>query len=83
MDWLLLVGLVVVGALLLVGMMGMLRTERREARLPSWLPVIGLVVAGLLFALSILAGSWLNAGLFALNLLAFSMLLGVSRRSTR
>lgn len=83
MDWLFLLGLVLVGSLLLVGMMGMLRTERREPRLPSWLPIIGLVVAGLLFALSILAGSWLNAGLFALNLLAFSMLLGVSRRGTR
>lgn len=80
MEWLLLVGLVVVGALLLVGMMTLLRTERGERRLRSWVPVLGLVVAGLLFALSILAGSWLNAGLFALNLLAFSMLLGVSRR---
>lgn len=80
MEWLLLIGLVVVGALLLVGMMTMLRNDPRERRLPTWIPAIGLIVAGLLFALSILAGSWLNAALFALNMLAFSMLLGVSRR---
>lgn len=80
MDWALLVGLVVVGALLLVGIMTMLRFERGAQRLPSWVPIIGLAVAGLLFALSIVSGSWLNAILFALNLLAFSLLLGVSRR---
>lgn len=83
MEWMLLVGLVVVGALLLVGMMTMLRVEGRDRRLPSWVPVLGLAVAGFLFAVSIVVGSWLNAGLFALNLLAFSMLLGVSRRGSR
>ena len=83
MEWMLLVGLVVVGALLLVGVLTMLRSEPSQRRLPSWIPVVGLVVAGLLFAGSILAGSWLNAALFALNMLAFSMLLGVSRRGSR
>ena len=80
MEWLLLVGLIVVAVLLLFGLMGMLRSERRPRRLPTWLPVAGLVVAAALFVLSMLAGSWLNAVVFALNMLVFSMLLGVSRR---
>lgn len=83
MDWILLVGLVVVGALLLVGMLTILRSEPGGRRLPSWIAVLGLVVAGLLFGVSIVAGSWLNAGLFALNMLAFSMLLGAGRRTSR
>ena len=80
MEWLLLVGLVVVGVLLLIGMMALLRIERRPRRLPTWVPATGLLVAGVLFAISVVTGSWLNAALFAMNLLAFSLLLGASRR---
>lgn len=80
MDWVLLIGLLVTGALLLVAMMGLLRFEGRPRRIPTWLPAAGLGVTGLLFALAILSASWLNVVLFGLNMLVFSMLLGVSRR---
>jgi hypothetical protein len=79
MDWILLVGLVVAGALLLVAMTSLVRIGGGGPRLPVWVPVLGIAVAGILFALSVVTGSWLNAVLFALNLLTFSMLLGVSR----
>jgi hypothetical protein len=80
MDWILLIGLVTAGVLLLVAMMVLLRFDRRPQRLPPWVPAIGMVVAGLLLALSIVSSSWLNAVVFGLNLLTFSMLLGFSRR---
>ena len=80
MDWVFLIGLTVTGALLLVAMMGLLRFERRPRRIPTWLPAAGLAVTGLLFALAILSASWVNVALFGLNMLVFSMLLGVSRR---
>jgi hypothetical protein len=80
MDWILLIGLVVAGALLVVAMTSLARIGGGGNRLPTWVPILGLGVAGTLFALSIVTGSWLNAVLFGLNLLTFSMLLGVSRR---
>jgi hypothetical protein len=83
MDWILLAGLITAGVLLLVAMMVLLRVDRRTRRLPAWIPSIGIVVAGSLFAVSIVSGSWLNAVLFGLNLLTFSMLLGVTRRPAR
>ena len=83
MDWILLIGLVVAGALLLVAMTSLLRIGGGGQRLPAWVPMLGLAVAGVLFAVSIVSGSWLNAVLFGLNLLTFSMLLGVSRRPVR
>ncbi len=79
MDWILLIGLVVAGALLVVAMTSLARIGGGGNRLPAWVPILGLGVAGTLFALSVVTASWLNAILFGLNLLTFSMLLGVSR----
>lgn len=79
MDWVLLIGLVAVSALLLLAMMTLLRFERPK-RIPTWLPLIGMLVTAVLLALAVLGGEWLTAvGLLA-NLLVFSMLLGMSRR---
>ena len=81
MDWLLLAGIVVIGVLLLVAMLRT-RREPRERGLPTWLPVTGLAVAAPLFALSVVSGAWTSAALFGLNLIVFSMLLGMSTRRT-
>ena len=79
MDWVLLIGLVAVSALLLLAMMTLLRFERPK-RIPTWLPLIGMLVTAALLALAVLGGEWLTVvGLLA-NLLVVSMLLGMSRR---
>ena len=79
MDWLLLIGLVAASVLLLLAMMTLLRFERPR-RIPTWIPVVGMLVTAALLALAILGGEWLTAVGLLLNLLVFSMLLGMSRR---
>lgn len=79
MDWVLLVGLGAASALLVLAMMTLLRVERPR-RVPAWIPSIGMLVTAALLALAALGGEWLTALGLLLNLLVFSMLLGMSRR---
>lgn len=79
MDWILLIGLVAASALLLLAMITLLRFERPR-RIPTWIPVLGMLVTAALLALALLGGEWLTAVGLLLNLLVFSMLLGMSRR---
>ena len=79
MEWLLLIGLVAASALLLLAMMTLLRFERPR-RIPTWIPVTGMLVTAALLAFAVLGGEWLTAVGLLLNLLVFSMLLGMSRR---
>ena len=79
MDWILLIGLVAASGLLLLAMMSLLRFERPK-RIPMWVPLIGIVVTTPLLALAVLSGELLTSVGLILNLLVFSMLLGMSRR---
>lgn len=82
MDWLLLIGLVAASALLLLAMMTLLRFERPR-RIPMWIPLVGILVTAALLVPAVLVGELLTSVGLILNLLVFSMLLGMSRRRTQ
>lgn len=79
MDWLLLIGLVAASGLLLLAMMTLLRFERPR-RIPTWIPLVGILVTAALLVPAVLVGELLTSVGLILNLLVFSMLLGMSRR---
>ena len=82
MDLILLVGLLAASALLLLAMTTLLRSEGAR-RMPTWIPLVGLLVTAVLLALAVVAGELLTSVGLLLNLLVFSMLLGISRRPLR
>jgi hypothetical protein len=79
MDLILLIGLAAASGLLLLAMMTLLRFERPR-RIPTWIPLVGILVTVVLLVPAVLVGELLTSGGLILNLLVFSMLLGVSRR---
>jgi hypothetical protein len=79
MDWILLIGLVAASGLLLLAMMTLLRFERPR-RIPMWIPLVGILVSATLLVPTVFVGELLTSVGLVLNLLVFSMLLGMSRR---
>ncbi len=79
MDLILLIGLAAASGLLLLAMMTLLRFERPR-RIPTWIPLVGMLVTVVLLAPAVLVGELLTSVGLILNLLVFSMLLGMSRR---
>jgi hypothetical protein len=79
MDWILLIGLVAASGLLLLAMMTLLRVERPR-RIPTWIPIVGILVTAALLVPAVLVGELLTSVGLILNLVVFSMLLGMSHR---